>query len=199
MCPLFESGADTYVPTWSEEMRKLIAILEFIDALNDWVGRVLSFGILLMFLLVLSEVIRRYFFNAPTVWGTELTQLTFGVYVILSGGHIMRWGGHVNVDILYSRFSSKVKTIIDIITFLLFFLFCGMMVLYGGSLAWESLSYWEHSNSAWGPPIYPFKLMIPIGALLLLLQGIAKLIRDILTLVYGSQFASGDTAERETL
>ena len=133
------------------------------------------------------------------MWGTELTQLTFGVYVILSGGHIMRWGGHVNVDILYSRFSSKGKNIIDIITFLLFFLFCGMMVLYGGSLAWESLSYWEHSNSAWGPPIYPIKLMIPVGALLLLLQGFAKLIRDILMLIYGSQFASDDTAERETV
>jgi TRAP-type mannitol/chloroaromatic compound transport system permease small subunit len=180
-------------------MRKLTAILGFIDALNDWVGRVISFGVLLMFLLVLSEVIRRYFFNAPTVWGTELTQLTFGVYVILSGGHIMRWGGHVNVDILYSRFSSKGKNIIDIITFLLFFLFCGMMVLFGGSLAWESLSIWEHSNSAWGPPIYPVKMMIPIGAFLLLLQGFAKLIRDILTLVYGSQFASGDTGDRETV
>lgn len=180
-------------------MRKLTAILGCIDALNDWVGRVISFGVLLMFLLVLSEVIRRYFFNAPTVWGTELTQLTFGVYVILSGGHIMRWGGHVNVDILYSRFSPKGKSIMDIITFLLFFLFCGMMVLYGGSLAWESLSIWEHSNSAWGPPIYPVKMMIPIGAFLLLLQGFAKLIRDILTLVYGAQFAPGDTGDRETV
>ena len=180
-------------------MRKLTAILGFIDALNDWVGRVISFGVLLMFLLVLSEVIRRYFFNAPTVWGTELTQLTFGMYVVLSGGHIMRWGGHVNVDILYSRFSLKAKNIIDIITFSLFFLFCGMMVLYGGSLAWESLTIWEHSNSAWGPPIYPVKMMIPIGAFLLLLQGVAKLIRDILTLVHGTQFAAGDTGERETL
>ena len=180
-------------------MSKLTAVLGFIDAINDWVGKVISFGVLLMFLLVLSEVIRRYFFNAPTVWGTELTQLTFGVYVILSGGHIMRWGGHVNVDILYSRFSLKVKNIIDIITFLLFFLFCGMMVLYGGSLAWESLSIWEHSNSAWGPPIYPVKMMIPIGAFLLLLQGVAKLIRDILALVHGTQFAAGDTGERETL
>jgi len=180
-------------------MHKLIAVLEFVDALNDWVGRILSFGILLMFLLVLSEVIRRYFFNAPTVWGTELTQLTFGVYVILSGGYIMRWGGHVNVDILYNRLSMKAKNIIDICTFILFFLFSGMMVLYGGSLAWESISIWEHSNSAWGPPIYPVKMAIPIGAFLLLLQGTAKLIRDILTLIYGTPFASEDAGDRETV
>jgi TRAP-type mannitol/chloroaromatic compound transport system permease small subunit len=56
-----------------------------------------------------------------------------------------------------------------------------MMLVYGGSLAWESVSIWEHSNSAWGVALYPFKMMIPLGALFLLLQGLAKLIRDILT------------------
>ena len=180
-------------------MRKLIAVLKFIDALNDWVGRVLTFGTLFMFALVLSEVVRRYFFNAPTVWGTELTQMTFGAYVILSGGYIMRWGGHVNVDVLYSRFSARGKAMVDIVTFFLFLLFCGMMLWYGGSLAWESLSIWEHSNSAWGPPIYLVKMMIPIGAFLLLLQGIAKLIRDILTLFSGKEITTRDVAERETL
>jgi len=180
-------------------MRKLIAVLKFIDSLNDWVGRVLAFGALFMFALVLSEVVRRYFFNAPTVWGTELTQMTFGAYVILTGGYIMRWGGHVNVDVLYSRFGARGKAMVDIVTFFLFLLFCGMMLWYGGSLAWESLSIWENSNSAWHPPIYPVKMMIPIGAFLLLLQGIAKLIRDILTLFAGTKVATRDVAERETL
>ena len=180
-------------------MRKLIAVLGYVDALNDWVGKVLSFGVLFMFFLVLSEVIRRYFFNAPTVWGNELTQLIFGMYVILSGGHILRWGGHVNVDIVFSHFSTRARASIDICTFVLFLLFCGMMLLYGGSLAWESLSIWEHSDSAWGVPLYPAKMMIPIGAFLLLLQGFAKLIRDILTLLTGTQLAPGDTGERETL
>lgn len=179
-------------------MRTLTAILGFIDALNDWVGKALSYGILAMFLLVLSEVIRRYFFNAPTVWGTEATQLIFGMYVVLSGGHILRWGGHVNVDIIYSRFSIRTKAVIDICTFSLFFLFCGMMFLYGGSLAWESLSILERSNSAWGVPLYPWKLMIPIGALLLLLQGTAKLIRDVLALSTGTGREPGHAGERET-
>lgn len=180
-------------------MRKLIAVLKFIDGLNDWVGRVIAYGVLIMSVLVLSEIVRRYFFNAPTVWGTELTQMTFGIYVILSGSYILRWGGHVNVDILYSRFSPRAKAVVDIVTFSLFILFCGMMLWYGGSLAWESLSIWEHSNSAWHPPIYPVKMMIPIGAFLLLLQGIAKLIRDILTLFPGKEIATHDVVERETL
>lgn len=164
-------------------MKKMLAILDFIDAINDWVGRVLWSGILVMALLVISEVTRRYIFNAPTVWGAELTQLVFGVYVVLAGGYVMRWGGHVNVDILYNRFRKKTQAVIDICTFSLFFLFCVMMLIYGGSLAWESFSIWEHSNSAWGPPLYPVKMMIPLSALLLLLQGIAKLIRDILTVM----------------
>ena len=164
-------------------MRKLSAVLGFVDTLNDWVGKVLSLGILLMFSLVLTEVVRRYFFNAPTVWSNELTQLTFGTYVILSGGYVLRWGGHVNVDVIYSRFSTRGRAIIDIGTFVLFLLFCGMMLVYGGSLAWESISIWERSNSAWGVPLYPVKAMIPVGAFLLLLQGVVKLIRDILALI----------------
>jgi len=166
-----------------EFVRKLITVLDFVDSMNDWVGRVLWFAIVIITFLVLSEVVRRYFFNAPTVWGNELTQLVFAVYVVLAGGHVMRWGGHVNVDILYNRFSKRTRAIVDIVTFVIFFMFCGMMLIYGGSLTWESLSIWERSNSAWSPPLYPVKMMIPLGALLLLLQGTAKLIRDILTAV----------------
>ncbi|OPL11668.1 MAG: hypothetical protein AVO39_04955 [delta proteobacterium MLS_D] len=163
-------------------MRVLLKVIACIDAFNDRLGRILSYAVLLMFLVVLSEVIRRYVFNAPTVWGTELTQLTFGVYSILAGGYLLRWGGHVNVDILYNRFSTRTKAFIDILTSVLFFLFCGMMLIYGSILAKNSIAIWEHSVSAWGPPLWPVKLMIPFGAFLLLLQGVAKLIRDILTL-----------------
>ena len=180
-------------------MRKLLAALSIVDSVNDWVGKILSFGVLIMFLLVISEVVRRYFFNAPTVWGNELTQLIFGMYVILSGGHILRWGGHVNVDILYSRFSIRGRAVIDIITFFLFLLFCVMVLIYGSSLAWESISILERSDSAWEVYIFPFKAMIPIAAFLLLLQGFVKLIRDILTLTSGTQVAESDTGERETL
>ena len=181
------------------EVVALNAILDLVDKINDWVGKILSFGVLFMFALVMIEVIRRYFFNSPTVWGNELTQLIFGVYVVLCGGYIFRWGGHVNVDIWYNRFSAKGKAIIDMATFSLFLMFCGMMLVYGGSLAWESLSRFEHSQSAWNPPLYPVKLMIPTGAFLLLLQGIAKLVRDIVTVVTGGKMTGPETGERETL
>lgn len=181
------------------EVATLNAILDVIDKINDWVGKILSLGVLCMFVMVFIEVIRRYFFNSPTVWGNELTQMIFGMYVVLCGGYILMLGGHVNVDILYSRFSTKGKAVADIITFSLFLMFCGMMLIYGSSLAWESLSRFEHSQSAWNPPLYPVKLMIPLGAFLLLLQGIAKLIRDISILVTAKELQTHETADRETL
>jgi TRAP-type mannitol/chloroaromatic compound transport system permease small subunit len=154
-----------------------------IDATNEWVGRFLSYFLFAFFVLLFIEVILRYFFNSPTVWANELSQMLFGAYAILGGGYILLTGGHVNVDIVYSRFSVKTRAALDIFTSILFFLFCGMLLVYGGSLAWDSLSRFEHSQSAWNPPLYPAKLMIPLAAALLILQGITKLIRDFLILL----------------
>ena len=164
-------------------MTSLKTLMSIIDNVNERVGNLLSYFLFFFFMLLLLEVILRYFFNSPTVWANELAQMLFGAYEILAGGYIMRTGGHVNVDILYSRLSRKSRAGLDIFTSLLFFLFCAMLLIYGGSLAWDSLSRFEHSQSAWNPPLYPAKLMIPLAAVLLLLQGLVKLIRDILILL----------------
>jgi TRAP-type mannitol/chloroaromatic compound transport system permease small subunit len=180
-------------------VKTLDKTLRLVDRINDRAGKILSLFILLIFALLLMEVIRRYLLNSPTVWANELSQMLFGAYVVLCGGHILVSGGHVNVDIVYSRLSRKTQAKLDIITSFLFFAFCGMMVFYGGSLAWESLSTFEHSQSAWNPPIYPVKLTIPLGAGLLLLQGIAKLMRDILIVVKGEDYSAVAPQEKETL
>lgn len=166
-------------------MQFLTSTLNKIDSFNDRLGEYLSYFILFLFVIVVMEVVRRYFFNSPTVWGNELTQLTFGVYVVLAGPYVLRWGGHANVDLLYSRFSPKVKAIIDIITFPVFLIFAGMLFLYGGSFALESTLAFERSQSAWNPHLWPFKLCIPIAATLLIIQGLAKLARDIMIVVQG--------------
>jgi TRAP-type mannitol/chloroaromatic compound transport system permease small subunit len=173
--------------------------IETIDAINEWVGRSLSYFLFAFFVLLFIEVILRYFFNSPTVWANELAQMLFGTYAILGGGYILLTGGHVNVDILYSRYSVKTRAAIDIFTSLLFFLFCGMLLIYGGSLAWESLARFEHSQSAWNPPLYPAKLMIPLAAALLILQGITKLIRDILILLGREDSAGPEPGKGESL
>ena len=175
------------------------AVLKLINAVNDGVGNLLSYFLFFFFALLFMEVILRYFFNSPTVWANELAQMFFGAYAILAGGYILRTGGHVNVDIIYSRLSRRSKAALDIFTSILFLLFCGMLLIYGGSLAWDSLSRFEHSQSAWNPPLYPAKLMIPLAAILLLMQGLAKLLRDILILLNIDIDVDDATQKGETL
>ena len=117
----------------------------------------------------------------------------------MSAGAILLVGGHVNVDILYIRLSPKTKAKVDIFTSFIFFIFVVVLTYYGSALAWESLRTFERSASAWNPPVYPVKLMLPLGACLLLLQGIAKLIRDILIVVEGEDFSPTPREKKETL
>ena len=149
-----------------------------VDTTNEWVERILKYFLFLIFGLLLVEVVRRYVFHSPTVWQGELAQMIFGVYAVLSGGAILKAGGHVNVDIIHGTLSPKGKAVCDILTSILFFLFVGMMVYMGWDMAMESMSRWETSESVWNPYVWPIKLTIPLGAGLLLLQGVVKLILD---------------------
>lgn len=158
-------------------------ILIAIDWINEKIGLVLSYFLFILFILIMSEVIMRYIFNRPTIWQGELAQYVFGAYAILSGGFILRTNGHVNVDIIYDHFSEKTKAICDLITSVLFFFFTSMLFLYSGFFALESISYLETSQSAWDVPLWPVKCLMPIGALLLLLQGVVKFVQDLCTVL----------------
>jgi TRAP-type mannitol/chloroaromatic compound transport system permease small subunit len=160
-------------------MRPLFAFMRGITWLNERVGRFAAYFILAIFVLLFAEVLLRYFFRTPTVWTNELAQLLFGAYAVLSGGYLLARGGHVNVDIVYSAFPRRTKAGIDVVTSVLFFVFVTILLWQGAIFALEAAAKLETSHSAWNPPIWMFKAMIPIGAGFLLLQGIAKLIRDI--------------------
>lgn len=162
-------------------MQTLHALMRGITRMNLWLGKWVSYLLLVVFLLLIAEVTIRYIVGAPVVWTGELSQMLFGVYAVLSGGYIMARNGHVNVDLLHSTFAPRTKAVVDIFTSVLFFIFVGALLYFGSSLAYESMSFWERSQSAWNPPIWPVKLAIPVGAALLLLQGLVKLIQDILT------------------
>ena len=164
-------------------MRALHNAMRGITRLNDALGRLVSLLILAIFVLLIAEILFRYLAGAPKVWTGELTQLLFGVYAVLSGGYIIAHGGHVNVDILHSRFSPRMRAAVDVFTSFLFLAFVGALLYFGSALAWESVSFWERSQSAWDPPIWPVKLAIPIGAALLLLQGLVKLVQDVMVLL----------------
>ena len=160
-------------------MRLLNGFITAVTRLNDWIGRAVALLIFVMFAVLLLGVLYRYALDAPRVWTTELTQFVFGFYAVMSGGYVMAHRGHVNVDLLYSSLAPRVRATLDVLTSSLFFLFTITLLYYGGIIAWESVDSMETSYSAWNPPVWPFKIAIPVAAALLLLQGIAKLVEDI--------------------
>jgi TRAP-type mannitol/chloroaromatic compound transport system permease small subunit len=169
-----------------DTMAKIEKYLGYIDRTNEWCGRILSYLVPVMTILIVIEIVMRYFFDAPTCWNNELTQMIFGTYAVLAGGFVLLRNGHVHVDLIISNFSRRTQALLFIIlTAPLFFLFTGMLLYHGTSFAWESLMVREHSQSAWNPPVYPWKMMLPLGGLLMLLQGIALLIRNVVVLVRG--------------
>ena len=153
--------------------------LTIIDGLNRWVARIVSWVVILIIAATVYEVAMRYLFNAPTDWVFEFNYLVHGPYFLLLGAYTFAQRGHVNVDILYSRLSPRARAILDLFTAPVFFFFLIMMLWFGGKFALASLSFRETLSSAWAPPIYPVKLVIPLAAGLLILQGLAKFIRDL--------------------
>lgn len=146
--------------------------------INRLIGKFFSWLIIPIFLLLLADVVMRYLVGRPAIWTSELATMTFSIYAIVGGGFLLVERAHVNVDIFYGNYSVKRKALIDILTWVLFLLFVGVLMSEGWALASDSISQWERSQSVWHPYIWPIKLGIPISAMLLFLQGVVRLWSD---------------------
>ena len=165
-------------------MGALTAFARAVTGINLAIGRVMHWAVLLLFVLLLSDVIMRYVAGSPIQWSHQASKLLFGVYAILGGGYLLARREHVNVDLFYGNFSKKKKALVDILTCFLFFLMLGVLVIESWSLAADSVKRWEVDHLAiWKAPLWPSKCLIVVAATLLLLQGIVKLIADVLILM----------------
>lgn len=164
---------------------KLEIISNTIDSINGYLSKILILLIFVVFLLIFGEVVARYFFNEPTLWGMTSATWLWGGVSVLSGGYVLKEKGHVRMDIVYSRVSPRMRTIFHFINSIAFFLFVIVLIWAGFKYGWQSIIELEHYGEVWNPPIYPIKATIFIGACLLCLQGIAELIKgfkEILTI-----------------
>jgi len=160
-------------------VKRLVKALSIAESLNQWMGRLLASLFYVMMVAMVFEVIARYVFNAPTNWVYELSSFIFTVTCLLGGGYLLLHKGHISVDILYNRLSPRGRAIMDLCSAPLFFLFIAILLWQGTIFFLNSLSFWEHTITAWAPPLYPIKLALPIGAALIFLQGLVKFIKDI--------------------
>jgi TRAP-type mannitol/chloroaromatic compound transport system permease small subunit len=158
-------------------------LCQAVDTLNQWTGKIFSPMILFITALVTADVTLRYFFNSPILWAWDLNIQLFGTFTIIGGGFTLLHDGHIGVDAISMRWSGKTSAIVRIITFPFFFVAIGILLWQTTAAAWDSLLSKENYSSYIAPPIYPYKIVMVIGILLLLLQGIVKFIRDIISIL----------------
>ncbi|WP_231699381.1 TRAP transporter small permease subunit [Limnochorda pilosa] len=160
-------------------------LVQWIDRVSEWSGRAAAWLTLGAVLILTYEVIVRYVFDAPTQWAHDTSTLLLGVMYALTGAYGMVTKNHVGVDILSTRLSPRARATLDAVTSVFFFLFVGVIFWQGWRFFDASFARREFSLNNQAIPIYPAKLAIPLGAALLLLQGVAQLIRDVYLAVTG--------------
>ncbi len=150
-----------------------------IELVNVRAGEFAAYWAVISVFVYYYEVIARFAFNSPTNWVHESMFLMYGMQYMLAGAYAYREDQHVRVDVIYTKFSPRGKAVADIVTSVFFFIFIGVMFWTSWRFAADSINNDEHSFTEWGVQYWPIKLMMPIGAGLLFLQGVSKLIKDI--------------------
>ena len=154
-------------------------IVYAIEGLNNWVGRAFGWCIMILTLSVAYEVFVRYVLNSPTVWAFDMMVQMYGALFLMAGPYALAQDAHVRGDVLYRLFPVRWQARVDFVLYLLFF-FPGMLALFW--FGWEIASdSWRYQEVSWNSPariqIYFFKTLIPLAGFLMILQGVAELIR----------------------
>jgi TRAP-type mannitol/chloroaromatic compound transport system permease small subunit len=162
-------------------------VLYKIDAISTWVGKAAAWLIILLMAVVCIEVVKRYALNAPTAWIFDVENMMYGSLFMLAGAYTLAQNAHVRGDFLYSSMKPRTQATLDLFLYLVFFVPGILALIYAGAqYAADSWRIDEHSNvTANGPPVYHFKTVIPIAGALVMLQGIAEIVRCVVCLRTG--------------
>jgi TRAP-type mannitol/chloroaromatic compound transport system permease small subunit len=165
-------------------MQKLLLT---IDKISTFVGQVFSWLIVALTVMITWEVISRYALDHPHSWAFDVMIIMYGTLFMMSGAYTLAKAGHVRGDVLYGFFRPRTQATIDLILFVLFFMPGVFALTYAGYyFAAESWAMRETSNiTAEGPPIYPFKTILPLAGIFLLMQGIVEIIRCVICIKQG--------------
>lgn len=162
-------------------------ILLFVDRVSTWVGQAFAWLILALTLQVSWEVFSRYVLNQPNAWSFDLMIMLYGTVFMMAGAYTLAKNGHVRGDVLYGFFPPRLQAGLDLLLYFLFFIPGIVALVWAGyTYAGESFAIRETSTlTANGPPLYPFKMVIPIAGILLLLQGLVEMVRCVICLQKG--------------
>src|SRR3954462_502955 len=163
------------------------SFLHTIDGISTWVGKATAWLMIVLMSAVCVEVFKRYIMNMPTSWIFDLDNMLYGTLFMLCGAYTLAQNAHVRGDFLYSSMRPRTQASLDLILYIVFFLPGIAALVYAGyHYAADSWRIAEHSTvTAEGPPIYYFKSVIPIAGALVMLQGVAEIIRCVVCLKTG--------------
>jgi TRAP-type mannitol/chloroaromatic compound transport system permease small subunit len=166
-------------------MRKLLLA---VDGLSTWLGHAFAWLIVALTALITWEVLSRKFLDTPHAWVFDAQIMMYGTLFMMAGAYTLAKNGHVRGDVLYGFFPPRLQAGIDLALYLLFFVPGSVAMVYAGwTYALESWSIREHSTiMVEGPPVYPFKFVIPLAGALILLQGVVEIIRCVEALRTGA-------------
>ena len=157
------------------------------DTISTWIGKAFAWMIVVLMLLVVAEVFKRYALNAPTAWVFDASNMLYGTLFMMCGAYTLAQNGHVRGDFFYGSAKPRTQATLDLVLFILFFI-PGVIALTwaGWTYAADSWAIKEQTFNADPLPLYPFKTIIPIAGAIVLLQGLAEIVRCVVCLKTGA-------------
>jgi TRAP-type mannitol/chloroaromatic compound transport system permease small subunit len=177
------SSSQTH-PRGSSGVQKLLL---FVDQVSIWVGKAFSWFIVALTLHISWEVFSRYVLDNPRAWAFDVMIMFYGTLFMMAGAYTLAQNGHVRGDVIYGFLTPRTQAVLDLTLYIVFFIPGVFALTYAGYYyAADSWLINEHSNiTSEGPPVYPFKTVIPLAGAFVLLQGIVEIIRCILCIREG--------------
>jgi len=165
-------------------MQKLLLA---VDQFSTFMGQLFSWLILALTALIAWEVYSRYVLNTPHAWALDVQIMLYGTLFMLAGAYTLAKNGHVRGDVLYGFFRPRTQATIDLLLYIVFFVPGITALTYAGwNFAQESAAIREQTFAAVALPLYPFKFVIPVAGLLLMLQGLVEIVRCVQCLQTGA-------------
>ena len=161
-------------------------LLHTADRFSTFAGKACAWLIILLMLVVCAEVFKRYALNAPTAWIYDVNNMIYGTLFMMGGAYTLAHDGHVRGDFFYGRFRPRTQAWLDLVLYLLFFLpGIGALTWAGWTYFNESLAMNEQTFNATPIPVYPFKFVIPVAGAIVLMQGLAEILRCVVCIRTG--------------
>jgi len=158
-----------------------IRIVRAIDRFTDRTGTLVAWLIVPLVWVVCYEVVARYAFGAPTLWSYDLTYMLYAAIFMLGAAYALHQGAHIRTDCFFERWSVRTRGVIDSVAYIAFFFpALAVFLAVSGGEGWYSLSIGETSEQTpWRPLLWPFKMVVPLACLLLLIQGVSETIKSL--------------------